>query len=405
MSENHKIIWVRSDQVNIPLDKVAELDKSFSRFPYLTQRQTISLAQHCSLHPDQVKVWFMAQRLCYGISWDSKDIHEMRRKMLGQPKRKQRKNVYEKENMKKIKLNREDECDAEEEAHSQTLVKIEQPRNHEKGSEEDAEEDKVKQNRGRTQPSPDVKEVAMNSQIVWPKIETAQAPQQTNSDGLFAPCSKSDNTSLKETSGEPTFVIQDDCHDKSPSLLFQPQVLSSQRPLLPKEELKTTSPLPLPMPAATTKELQTSNVIEGSQIGKQERVKKRRREFITRLNWRIKTPRQLAIMKVEFAKYQYPNDMQYKHMSVLTGMPRNGLVQWFRDMRYLIKKAKPRWLTVDQHRRAVDNVVSEQRIRRMRKMEKLREKRARKEKRERKRGQEPCSNNAHLALDVWQNQQ
>ncbi|XP_030017795.1 homeobox and leucine zipper encoding b [Sphaeramia orbicularis] len=81
LSETQKVTWVYSDQINLQLDGVVELDAAFDRFPYLTQKQTVALAKRCSLHPDQVKVWFMVQRLRYGISWDYKDILEMQRKL------------------------------------------------------------------------------------------------------------------------------------------------------------------------------------------------------------------------------------------------------------------------------------------------------------------------------------
>ena len=77
VSESKKLIWVRSDQIDLQLNGAAELDKAFDRFPYLTHKQTAALAQRCSLHPDQVRVWFMTQRLRYGISWDYNDIREV----------------------------------------------------------------------------------------------------------------------------------------------------------------------------------------------------------------------------------------------------------------------------------------------------------------------------------------
>ncbi|XP_041842632.1 homeobox and leucine zipper encoding b isoform X2 [Melanotaenia boesemani] len=80
VSESKKLLWVESHQIDLQLDGAAELNKAFDRFPYLTDKQTAALAQRCLLHPDQVKVWFMAQRLRYGVSWDYKDIHNVRHK-------------------------------------------------------------------------------------------------------------------------------------------------------------------------------------------------------------------------------------------------------------------------------------------------------------------------------------
>jgi len=83
VSEGQRLVWVSSHEINLQLDGAATLSEAFDRFPYLTQTQTAALAQRCSLHPDQVKVWFMAQRLRYGISWDYKDIPNVRMKMAG----------------------------------------------------------------------------------------------------------------------------------------------------------------------------------------------------------------------------------------------------------------------------------------------------------------------------------
>ncbi|XP_060922651.1 homeobox and leucine zipper protein Homez-like [Limanda limanda] len=80
LSENQMLVWVHLNQIDLQLDSVAELDKAFDVFPYLTQKETAVLARRCSLHPDQVKEWFMAQRLRYGISWDYEDIQEVQRK-------------------------------------------------------------------------------------------------------------------------------------------------------------------------------------------------------------------------------------------------------------------------------------------------------------------------------------
>ncbi|KAE8279221.1 hypothetical protein D5F01_LYC22807 [Larimichthys crocea] len=83
VSDSTKVIWINFDQTSLQLDSATELqlDKAFDSFPYLTQNQTAALAQRCSLHPDQVKVWFMVQRLRYGISWDYKDIRDVRKKI------------------------------------------------------------------------------------------------------------------------------------------------------------------------------------------------------------------------------------------------------------------------------------------------------------------------------------
>ncbi|XP_029939880.1 homeobox and leucine zipper encoding b [Salarias fasciatus] len=67
-------VWVRSEQIDLQVVGAAELQEAFDAFPYPTSQEMAALAQRCSLHPDQVNVWFMTQRLRYGISWENEDI-------------------------------------------------------------------------------------------------------------------------------------------------------------------------------------------------------------------------------------------------------------------------------------------------------------------------------------------
>ncbi|XP_040887744.1 homeobox and leucine zipper encoding b [Toxotes jaculatrix] len=107
LSEDQKLIWVHSNQINLQMDGAAELEKAFDRFPYLTQEETAALAQHCSLHPDQVKVWFMLQRLRYGISWDYQDIQEVWRKLKLSQGKEELQNLQKEDKRKKKKRGRE----------------------------------------------------------------------------------------------------------------------------------------------------------------------------------------------------------------------------------------------------------------------------------------------------------
>ncbi|KAJ8008460.1 hypothetical protein DPEC_G00105050 [Dallia pectoralis] len=82
VSDCLKLLWAYSDLIH-ELDNVAHLTEAFNVFPYPTLEETAELAQSCALHPDQVRVWFMVQRLKFGISWGSEEIDEVRRKMCG----------------------------------------------------------------------------------------------------------------------------------------------------------------------------------------------------------------------------------------------------------------------------------------------------------------------------------
>lgn len=80
VSEGLKLVWVRSEQTN-ELDAISELVEAFNAFPYPTEQESSALARRCSLSPERVKVWFMMQRVRYGISWADNDIRQTRLKL------------------------------------------------------------------------------------------------------------------------------------------------------------------------------------------------------------------------------------------------------------------------------------------------------------------------------------
>ncbi|XP_041659399.1 homeobox and leucine zipper encoding a [Cheilinus undulatus] len=80
VSEGLKLVWTQSDQTR-ELDTIPELVHAFNLFPYPSSRETSTLARVCALPLDKVKVWFMVQRIKYGISWSSEEIEETRRKL------------------------------------------------------------------------------------------------------------------------------------------------------------------------------------------------------------------------------------------------------------------------------------------------------------------------------------
>uniref|UniRef100_A0A3Q3WQS9 Homeobox domain-containing protein n=1 Tax=Mola mola TaxID=94237 RepID=A0A3Q3WQS9_MOLML len=80
VSEGLKLVWTQSDQTR-ELDAIPELVQAFNLFPYPSSREVNALARICALPLDKVKVWFMVQRIKYGISWSSEEIEETRRKL------------------------------------------------------------------------------------------------------------------------------------------------------------------------------------------------------------------------------------------------------------------------------------------------------------------------------------
>ncbi|XP_029381589.1 homeobox and leucine zipper encoding a [Echeneis naucrates] len=80
VSEGLKLVWTQSDQTR-ELDAIPELVQAFNLFPYPSSHEVSTLARLCALPLDKVKVWFMVQRIKYGISWSSEEIEETRRKL------------------------------------------------------------------------------------------------------------------------------------------------------------------------------------------------------------------------------------------------------------------------------------------------------------------------------------
>ncbi|XP_033838642.1 homeobox and leucine zipper encoding a [Periophthalmus magnuspinnatus] len=80
VSEGLKLVWTQSDQTS-ELDSIPELVQAFNLFPYPSSHEVNVLAKVCVLPLDKVKVWFMVQRIKYGISWSSEEIEETRRKL------------------------------------------------------------------------------------------------------------------------------------------------------------------------------------------------------------------------------------------------------------------------------------------------------------------------------------
>lgn len=80
VSEGLKLVWTQSDQTR-ELDEIPELVHAFNLFPYPSSKEVSALARVCALPLDKVKVWFMVQRIKYGISWSSEEIEETRKKL------------------------------------------------------------------------------------------------------------------------------------------------------------------------------------------------------------------------------------------------------------------------------------------------------------------------------------
>lgn len=424
VSDSQKLIWVHSNQINLQMDGAAELDRAFDRFPYLTEKQTAALAQRCSLHPDQVKVWFMVQRLCYGISWDYKDIHKVRRKLSrGKEEQQNRAGVKEDrgENKKwKREVKESDGKKAGEirEANERGMMgenvranerlerkmKQEQPMKKEKDRKvEEVEENKknapkkrkrvtvadklgkkrMKQgDEGVVERAGDIKVRSDEAEREWQKSTQTETTLFTRKKKKKA---NRRSLSIQEWPAHKCFVVPDEPLDVSPALDVPP-LTDNQTPntcMTPVKsgcEGKTEMEAKLEgeVHAESTnhkgsvtdklKELTDVNdnpvVAEGSPTFTQQQdspvVDARTPRTRTHIRWSKKTQTQLAMMKVAFSHCQYPDSGDYNQLAMLIGVPRYMLVQWFGDMRYYVKKARPRWMNQEQHSQALANIKYQQ---------------------------------------------
>ncbi|XP_042257267.1 homeobox and leucine zipper encoding b [Thunnus maccoyii] len=333
VSESRRLIWVNSNQINLQLDGAAELDKAFDRFPYLTQKQTAELAQRCSLHPDQVKVWFMLQRLRYGISWDYKDIREVRAKFKRRKeeqqevdedrreKEKQETEMKESGGNKAGDVREEDVCANEREMKQQLKRekdrKVEKVEEDKKNTQKKRKKMTVTDNMGK-KGTKQQEEGAGGVEIINVSVTPANSGFEGKPEMEARPGGE-----LHAESTNYDFAVTDVVKLKHIINNNQSPRGSTHSPDIPKKQKVSKEPYTLPTP---------------------------------RIRWRTKTQTQLVMMKEAFSHCQYPDSEHYDLLATRIGVPRYVLVQWFGDMRYYIKRGKPGWLNEEQHSKALANI-------------------------------------------------
>lgn len=431
LSESKRLLWVYSNQIVLPADLVAELDKAFDRFPYLTRKQNAALAQRCSLHPDQVKVWFMAQRLQYGISWDVEDICDVRNKFRSSAKdAEENREVQNKldeevqEDKRKEKSQKDKGGESGEEkgrgekrpkegrmmaqkvrANEQLerKSKQEQPVKKEKRSatEKDKPSTPKKQKRGA---EPDKNKKMRVTQDDSEGAATVEMKTDESEKEVKASI-KSEEAALnkrKEKVKKEQMFNQTETVNENPSSFHKPSTQTLTTTLLtenqtdPRHGADTPSTFSLLTPVSDSCEgkpvalagpqedlhTEAANLV-ATDVGKQKElttvdsspvaaddppspIKQDADGHAAPTGNRSKTRAQLAIMKKAFLHCQYPNSEQYSWLSEITKTPRHILVQWYGDMRYSLKRAKPRWMTKEQFEQALSNIKHRQYLRMLR---------------------------------------
>lgn len=364
-SESRKLIWVPSQQIEVQLDREAELDKAFDRFPYLTNKQTAVLARRCSLHPDQVKVWFMAQRLRYGISWDYEDIlavycklksgsqgaaernEELKRRVEEKmkedkgKKKKQKETVWENKEQEEISKQRE-KIEKYMRADEQLEREIKQPMEKDKNPGVKEDKTRTHNKRKRIRQIDEMGKKRMR-QCNVDVTEGAKTPEIKSEIGVKEgqKCPKTEGA-IQERNGE----------------MAEERAISIQE--WHDHKNLTVPDVPLGVKNPVT-EADNAFVVAGDQDTFAGQLKDEgSAAHPSRTQNNLKTNAQLAMMKMAFLNCQYPDSELYSQLAVMIGIPRNGLVQWFSDMRYHIKRSKPRWMNQEQHRLALDNIRYQQ---------------------------------------------
>ncbi|XP_054916137.1 homeobox and leucine zipper encoding b [Poeciliopsis prolifica] len=400
LSEDKRVLWVHANEVNVQTDKVAELENAFSRSPYLTRKQTNALAQRCSLHPDQVKVWFIAQRLRYGISWDYKDIREIWNKLNSSREDEEGDEEFQdnvKDNQgkgKKMSLmernvnwNTEQERPMEKETGRRATV------------DEAATPDKrrtigVMSNRRRKRKKRDVEWITDQAETLGAKM--AENEEQTSSTWEGAYVSKKKRrahtkliSSPDQTDYENLLVEAEIPFVDFSSVVLQPQTqtstavpitesqadLQGRRITLLKSSLENTDALACLEKALSSEPAKENDVV--SEVDELKELVKAENNFLAassptagtsqkeglltegavlRPRSRLKTQSQLLMLRRAFLEFQYPDAEQYSLLTRLVGIQRHHLVQWFGDRRYSMKKSKPRWMTEEQYKEILTNI-------------------------------------------------
>lgn len=364
VSDSKKLIWVHSNQVNLKLDGAEELDKAFSRFPYLTQNQTAALAQRCSLQPDQVKVWFMIQRLHYGISWDYKDILEVRRKIKSswgneELQKDRGENDTLKREGKESGGKKAGEVRKEQSANEGRMMgermrdnqpwergmKPGQPLKEEKDRKvEELEEDKRNTQKKRKRMTvPD--KIGKKRRADEGVVERAEEVEITR-DNV-----KRESTKSKPAQSETTLVTRKKKRAKSNKRLLSFQEWPAHKSFVVHDEALDLCPLLIPLKKNPDAITDVDKVRELKEVTNYPLV-----DASAWIRCLTKRQTQLAMMKMAFMRCQYPDSEDYGRLGMLIGVPRYMLVQWFSDMRYYVKKGKPRWMNEEQHSQALANI-------------------------------------------------
>lgn len=281
VSEGLKLVWVRSEQTT-ELDAVSELVEAFNAFPYPTEQEASALARRCSLSLERVKVWFMMQRVRYGISWAEDDIRQTR-----------------------IKLRRLQRLSLGEE-----------------GEEEEEEEDYLP-HKERT-PEKGVKQAPVMD------VYTGYAhytPQQVFSQDKSNDYNSRQNSIIPQYSNGLQLFVQQQTENQCVGVFQNASVDKDHTQFtrdfnhLPPHEPKAES-------SSTYQSLSKSAVVCGPPVTQQ----------------RKKSKAQLMALRRSFVQKNWPSEGEVQRLQRVTGLGRHEIRKWFADSRYQLRRSGRSWL-------------------------------------------------------------
>uniref|UniRef100_G3PM95 Homeobox and leucine zipper encoding a n=1 Tax=Gasterosteus aculeatus TaxID=69293 RepID=G3PM95_GASAC len=364
VSEGLKLVWTQSDQTR-ELDTIAELIQAFNLFPYPSSREVGALARVCALPLDKVKVWFMVQRIKYGISWSSEEIEETRRKLA-------------------VPELCEDSPDTNKEAEmttNQTHRPVFQlhpptssgfillPATSGNATQNYSQHTAAKQDQ-QVQPLPLITQKP--SQLNGVKSqEVARSNGIRNSHFFQTFLSNSleafgdrvleaegyDGT--EELSGDGDSLKDEEQSEELPLQLtckIEPDV-----PQEPSGDLKTSpcsSPSASPPPSASPSKPLSNNTSTSKKSAHSAKASPSQTPLhvskapsststspaLTPAGRPRKTKEQLDVLKQHFLRCQWPKSEDYTELVKLTNLPRADVIQWFGDTRYAVKNGQLRWV-------------------------------------------------------------
>ncbi|XP_008281615.1 homeobox and leucine zipper encoding b [Stegastes partitus] len=339
LSESKKIIWVHSDQIDQQVDGAAELNKAFDRFPYLTRRQMTELAQSCSLHPDQVKVWFMKRRLQCGISWDRRDVVDVWRKFkTNSPGKNEQINLTkgnEKEDRRKMKLQKR-------------KVKV----SGERKAKEVREDQSAKEGGVILKKR---KRMAVTDKLGKKRIKQ----ESEESEGMMERAGKieamsdeSKSEGQKCTEPEASRYVENKKKVKVDKRFTSIQEWPTRKSFVEPE--RPLEPLLIPQPPNQTSKASPPGANQTALLKDSPPSTRNIRKTSA------KSQSQVDMMKAFFSHCQYPEPEQYDRLAEVIGISRRILVQWFGDMRYYMKRGRPWWMNQKTYKQAMANIKYQQ---------------------------------------------